>query len=304
MIIFSNYFFFFFLLLLLFSETSILKLVSYDSSHQTSSLPFSVSPVQFTKMSTDNKDSDMISSLYPPPPPYIQFFTDENVKKVSELKKQGKSDDEISELKDLKFLIPPKKPDKPNYRSFGDVWPFEDRFITLKESGVPQLYKGGEKTQDSDEEIFSQERIVELKKLTKSLLLNFLELIGILAKNPNYAFTKIDNIRVILINLHHLLNSYRLHQLRESLILRIEDKVEKDKNTIHEIEQTCESVREKIKLLASTYIPSLEDDSKTNKKGLESSQGNQVNGDGGNDQATDNYENEAVQKLVDSIKKL
>ncbi|VEU20260.1 DEKNAAC101088 [Brettanomyces naardenensis] len=212
-------------------------------------------------MTEENKDG-LVSSLYPPPPPYIRFFTNKNVKKVKDLRSEGKTDEEISNIKDLRFLIPPKQPHRITYRSFGDVWPFEDRFITLKESGVAQLYNGGkegkegeegeeakEEEEEEEEEVFTQERIEELKKLTKSLLLNFLELVGILAKNPNYAFEKIDNIRIVLINLHHLLNSYRLHQSRESLILRIEDRLRQDREIIDKIEKTCQNVETKIRML-------------------------------------------------------
>ncbi len=202
-------------------------------------------------MNNQNNEG-VVSSLYPPPPPYVRFFTDKNIEKIQKLKKEGKTAEEISKIKDLKFLIPPNKPNKPTYRSFGDVWPFEDRFITLKESGVTQLFKGDENENTEDEEVFTVERIQELKKLTKSLLLNFLELVGLLSKNPQHAFNKINNIQIILVNLHHLLNSYRLHQSRESLILRIEEKIRKDKETISKIEQTCENVKAKINMLISS----------------------------------------------------
>ncbi len=202
-------------------------------------------------MSEQNSEG-VVSSLYPPPPPYVRFFTDENIEKVKKLKEDGETEQEISKMKDLKFLIPPTKPGKSTYRSFGDVWPFEDRFITLKESGVTQLFKGNENENQENEEVFTVERIKELKKLTMSLLLNFLELVGLLSKNPQYAFNKINNIQIILINLHHLLNSYRLHQSRESLILRIEEKIRKDQETIDKIERTCENVEAKINMLISS----------------------------------------------------
>lgn len=197
-------------------------------------------------------EEGIVSSLYPPPPPYVKFFTNENVQKVRELRESGTTDEQISEMKDLLFQVPPVQPDRPTYRSFGDVWPFEDRFITLKESGMPQLYPGGDKGDEEEEQVFTQERIEELKKLTKSLLLNFLELVGLLGSNANESFAKIDEIRIVLINLHHLLNSYRLHQSRESLILRIQERVRMDKETIDKIEQTCKTVEDRIKMLVNS----------------------------------------------------
>ncbi|GME98495.1 unnamed protein product [Ambrosiozyma monospora] len=89
----------------------------------------------------DQPPEDLISSLYPPPPPYVKFFTNENVAKVKQLQKEGKTNEDISELKDLRFLVPPKPPARVNYRSFGDIWNFEDKFISLKDSGIQQLYE-------------------------------------------------------------------------------------------------------------------------------------------------------------------
>ncbi|KAG7877007.1 hypothetical protein KL925_005244 [Ogataea polymorpha] len=192
--------------------------------------------------------SDLISSLYPPPPPYVRFFTAENVQRAAELRRQHGPDAEklLSETKDLRFLVPPLPPNKPQYRSFGDIWNFEDKFITLEESGIQQLY---EEAENVEEETFTVERIEELKKMTKSLLLNFLEFTGLLAKNPALAHVKIEQIRVILINLHHLLNSYRLHQSREGLILKMEEKIRNDRETIQKIENTCLQVEERIRSL-------------------------------------------------------
>lgn len=212
-----------------------------------------------------------VSALYPPPPPYFKLFTSENVEKLIELRETGVTDDTIRETVDLKFLIPPIQPDKKQYRSFGDLWWFEDKQVGLKESGVEQIYGDSTPIQDKDdgvtnapkqsedklegndeeEEVFSEFRINELKKMTKSLLLNFLELVGMLAKNPSLAAKKIDHIRTILINIHHLLNSYRLHQSRETLILTMQHKLDETKEEIISIKDTCASVKLKLDLVAS-----------------------------------------------------
>lgn len=198
--------------------------------------------------------TDSVSSLYPPPPPYVKFFTNENVARYNQLKREGKTAAEISQLTDLRFLVPPVQPDRPTYRSFGDVWNFEDRMVSLQESGVQKIYDDEDEIKDDsidEEESFTIVRINQLKKMTKSLLLNFLELVGILSKNPHYSHGKIEEIRILLINLHHLLNSYRLHQSRESLILRIQQKVSDTKDEVEKIRQTCKIVEDKIKLLSN-----------------------------------------------------
>ncbi|OWB56528.1 hypothetical protein B5S28_g2433 [[Candida] boidinii] len=207
---------------------------------------------------------ELVSSLYPPPPPYITFFTEDNHDRLIELRKEGKTDEEISKIRDIKFLVPPSPPDRPSYRSFGDMWNFQDKPVSLEESGVPQLYESTsntkrdagetEDTEETEEEVFTTERINELKKMTKSLLLNFLEFIGIISKNPTYAQEKIENIRVILINIHHLLNSYRLHQSRESLILKFEQKISEDLKSIKKINDTCDLMEKQIKRLVQEEI--------------------------------------------------
>ncbi|KGK37233.1 hypothetical protein JL09_g3626 [Pichia kudriavzevii] len=203
----------------------------------------------------DNPD---IAALYPPPPPFYKFFTCENVSTFNSLRQSGKSDKEISEITRYQIL---------------------DKYVGLKESGVQQIYddasppsagsqantsttenvlienvnKDTENIENEEEieEVFSGTRIDELKKMTKSLLLNYLELVGLLAKNPALAQPKIDHIRTILINIHHLLNSYRLHQSRETLIIKLQKKLEETKTETLGIHDTCSRVEKKLDQLVN-----------------------------------------------------
>lgn len=205
---------------------------------------------------------DEISILYPNPPPYYKAFTAENVAKI-ELKKLGESveqlreDEEVSSSS-LKYLVPPEIPQQQLYHSFGNIWQFKDKFMNLSDAGIQQLYPDPVKTNDEEEDIFTMERIQELKKLTKSLLLNFLELVGLVVKNPYYLNEKVEQTRIILINLHHLLNSYRLHQSREDLILKIEDKISTTEKEVQDINDTVKSIEDKFSQLL-TRIDSIKD---------------------------------------------
>lgn len=116
--------------------------------------------------------------------------------------------------------------------------------------GIAQLYKESDLPNAED----SKFKIEELKKLLKSLLLNFLEIIGVMSVAPEQFSTKIEHIRTILINIHHLLNEYRPHQSRESLILLLEKQVEIKKDEIKEIERVCNEVETKIKALVEEFV--------------------------------------------------
>lgn len=200
-----------------------------------------------------NDDTNDISSLYPPPPPYIKFFTKENLEKLPAYKKQiedelkatgdvshGEKEEEISCA--LDFMIPPPMPKSSKYRAFGSVWQVKDELPDLETLGLTQLYK---KANQYDTNNY-QYKLQELRKLLKSLLLNYLELVGILGINPELYEKKVENIRTILVNIHHLLNEYRPHQSRESLIMLLEEQVEFKKKEIRHIDQVCTQIRERL----------------------------------------------------------
>lgn len=204
-------------------------------------------------MSSDTND---ISFLYPPPPPYIKFFTKENLEKLPEYKKNRKSaagDEELIESP-LDFLVPPPMP-QDQYRAFGSIWQVKDRLPDLEASGLTQLYK----KPDADTSTDYQYKMQQLRRLLKSLLLNYLELVGVLSVNPELYPAKVEHIGTILVNIHHLLNEYRPHQSRESLIMLLEGQVEYKKKEIQQIEQVCQEVREKLGKIQLSNVESGEE---------------------------------------------
>lgn len=145
---------------------------------------------------------------------------------------------------ELKFLSPPIPPSGTHYRGYGNIWSFEDKLPSLKSSNWQQLYN------DDDEQITSETKIKELHKLMDSLLLNFLELISIISINPNLFESKVKDISLILININHLLNTYRPHQLRESLIMLLKKQIEMKQLEIGQIDSVTREITEKILKLA------------------------------------------------------
>ena len=63
------------------------------------------------------------------------------------------------------------------------------------------------------------DRKKELRKLNHSVLVNFLDLIDILIKCPESPKRdeKIEDINLLFIHMHHLINEFRPHQARETL---------------------------------------------------------------------------------------
>lgn len=91
----------------------------------------------------------------------------------------------------------------------------DDKLPTLEEQGIVNLPATGP---PSSRDAKHYDGAFELKRLVKSLLLNFLELCGTLARSPAGAEAKIQDLRTLFINMHHVLNEYRPHQARESAI--------------------------------------------------------------------------------------
>merc|ERR1712106_147258 len=79
---------------------------------------------------------------------------------------------------------------------------------SLESQGIKRLYSA----KDID-------RKKELRKLNNSILVNFLDLIDILIKCPESPKReeKMDDINLLFIHMHHLVNEFRPHQARETL---------------------------------------------------------------------------------------
>lgn len=119
---------------------------------------------------------------------------------------------------------------------------------SLKEQGIEQLYPSPPATDAGGEEAALTKdgrplnHAYYLLKISKSLLLNFLEFVGILAVAPEQFEPKLEDIRNLFINAHHLLNLYRPHQARESLILMMEEQLERTRNEIQDMDKIKERV--------------------------------------------------------------
>lgn len=207
----------------------------------------------FSKDLVSTMSEDLISSLYPAPPPYYKYFTQENLSKLTEWRANA-NDENVP--KGLTFLIPPTQPEGSHYSGYGNIWQFEDKLPSLKDLGLRQLYP------EDDESITSKVKIHELRRLMDLLLLNFLELIGTMSIEPAQFHVKIEDLKLVLININHLLNTYRPHQTRESLIMLLKKQIDKKKRDIAQVEAITNEIKSSIANLASEVSETVEIETK------------------------------------------
>ncbi|KAL1489935.1 hypothetical protein ABEB36_013861 [Hypothenemus hampei] len=138
-------------------------------------------------------DSIQVSSLPPPPIQYMNQYTDEMIRKGRAPK--------------------PPPPIQDTYHMFGNTFNTEESIIRpLESQGIKRLYP----------QHFDRRR--ELKKLNQSLLANFLDLLDLLVNCPDSPkrTEKVEDLSLLFIHIHHLLNEFRPHQARETLRVMME----------------------------------------------------------------------------------
>ncbi|KAF9170852.1 Mediator of RNA polymerase II transcription subunit 7 [Mortierella sp. AD011] len=181
-------------------------------------------------------------AAFPAPPYYFQRYTQENINLLEKAKADPENAEITKSLEALSFPIlalePPPPVKKGAYWMFGRAWPVQDSLATLEEQGIEQLYPKG-----------SIDRVKELKKLNHSAVFNFLELVHTLSTSPGEFATKVDQIRVIFINMHHIINEYRPHQARETLKLMMEDQLNRKKKETAALRKTCTDLRKQLATL-------------------------------------------------------
>ncbi|KAL4937180.1 mediator of RNA polymerase II transcription subunit 7 [Aspergillus oleicola] len=213
-----------------------------------------------------------LNTAFAPPPPLWKHFTPENLQKLENIKKeQSKGEDGNPKRKDwspaelrtltvppeLRFLVPPEIPSK-QYSVFGEAQNLSTALPSLEEQGITQLYPSDPKPSANSESASQPAQPLNhayyLFKISKSLLLNFLEFVGILSVAPDQFEPKVEDIRNLFINAHHLLNLYRPHQARESLIMMMEEQLSRTKEEIQLMDKLKEELTTVLGQLAAEGV--------------------------------------------------
>uniref|UniRef100_U5EWJ2 Mediator of RNA polymerase II transcription subunit 7 n=1 Tax=Corethrella appendiculata TaxID=1370023 RepID=U5EWJ2_9DIPT len=178
-----------------------------------------------------NSDTIQVSSLPLPPAQYINLYSDENVRKN-------------------RIPKPPPAPTS-DYSMFGSSFNNDDNIIRpLESQGFKRLYP-----QHCD-------RRKELKKLNHSLLVNFLDLIDLLVNYPDSPrrSEKIDDLTLLFVHIHHLLNEFRPHQARETLRVMLEMQKRQRLETAQRFQKHLEKVRDLVKTAFSSLTDQTDSD--------------------------------------------
>jgi mediator of RNA polymerase II transcription subunit 7 len=219
-------------------------------------------------------DADLLIAPLPPPPPFFQHFTTGNLEKLSAIQTENQLDtltddgapaqlsaEQILALPiELRYLIPPEPPaDSDEFKVFGAVTSVKgtDSFAkamefisrslggdyTLTDWTYEKLYAS---TDASSSAAATTSRQKDLFGFNRSLTVAYLELLGILSVNPTseQKDQKLRDILTLVTNMHALINEYRPHQARETLILEMERQVERKKREIEGVRKMRERVRE------------------------------------------------------------
>ncbi|KAM7208322.1 MED7 domain containing protein [Naviculisporaceae sp. PSN 640] len=214
-------------------------------------------------MSETQPDPSKVTALYPDPPPFWKDFTDENLARFHTLKQQyaaqhGWDVDTITRIPDipddLTYLQPPAEPADLRWKVFDEPQTLDHELQSLEAAGIQRLASG--EIQIQGEHL---DRAFELKRIAKSMLLNFLELIGLMGHNMQHAMDKVEDLRVLFLNFHHYLNEYRPHQAREQLIQLMQDQLDAKRAETAAIRAVVDKAKRALEGLGSMDIPAVQD---------------------------------------------
>ncbi|KAJ3660027.1 hypothetical protein Zmor_011683 [Zophobas morio] len=180
-----------------------------------------------------SSEAIQVSSLPLPPMQYVNHYTDEMIRR-------GRAPR-------------PPPPIQDNYHMFGNAFNTEESIIRpLESQGIKRLYP------------LHFDRRRELKKLNQSLLANFLDLLDLLVNCPDSPrrAEKVEDLSLLFIHIHHLLNEFRPHQARETLRVMMELQRRQRIETANRFQKHLDKVMEILQQAIQSLPEPMEIDSK------------------------------------------
>ncbi|EXJ95436.1 hypothetical protein A1O1_00557 [Capronia coronata CBS 617.96] len=184
-------------------------------------------------MADQEQQQQLPEAPFPAPPPFWKHFTVANEDRLKQIEATEGSSPAKLPLP-LAYLRPPPAPpaSAEYYTTFGQKQVIDP----TKPSSLPR-----------EQLLFNPDdpnlnHAVLLSRLTKSLLLNFLELTSILSLDPTKHVEKMEDIRQLVLNIHVVINMYRPHQARESVKEMLEEVLVNGQKEIDE----CDRLKERV----------------------------------------------------------
>ncbi|KAK6437239.1 Mediator of RNA polymerase II transcription subunit 7 [Oleoguttula sp. CCFEE 5521] len=177
--------------------------------------------------------------FYPAPPFFYTHFTQSNLTQLSDIRREQSQEtrdgdalgsaplDTTSLPQDLRYLVPPSPPVGGKARAFNTEVGLDIPQQTLADYNIESLVHDTPEIRSNPQPY--------LISLARSMLTTFLALTGVLSEDPTQYAEKVEDLRVLLHNMHELINQYRPHQARETLILMMEERVERLRGEIRDI---------------------------------------------------------------------
>jgi mediator of RNA polymerase II transcription subunit 7 len=132
-------------------------------------------------------------------------------------------------FKQVASLTPPP-PTIGTYEMFGSIFQQPDTIPALSSLSQTQLYPDETLLPNSDPSIKQ-----ELTKLNHTLLITFARLVKTMAVAPLESEVKIEEIRVLLVNIHHLINTLRPIQARQGLESMMKEQIRRKRDAAEEM---------------------------------------------------------------------
>ncbi|KAK7185652.1 hypothetical protein PSPO01_08338 [Paraphaeosphaeria sporulosa] len=214
------------------------------------------------------EDEDVLTSYFPAPPPFYKHFTPKNLDALSQFKTTHSIDEDAALTTqqllqlptELRYLVPPAPPSpSAAYSVFGKkttLHALEDypdtmaairsRLLTHPVSGDPVLDWTYEQLYPSSPTWSSLDRQAYLFRFLRSIVLSYIELLGIMAQDPTSEAKdeKLKDVLTLALNMHALVNEYRPHQARETLIREMERQGERKRGEVEGVRRMGERVEE------------------------------------------------------------
>ncbi|RQM16000.1 hypothetical protein DD237_004449 [Peronospora effusa] len=147
----------------------------------------------------------------------------------------------------------PPKPMKPTYHMFGSPYSTQDV--------VPDLLQPGKKlyASERDDTDVLMDYKAPMKKINHSLLANFVKLIDVLIKKPSLFNEKLDEMELLFLNMHNLINAFRPHQARETVIQILKTQVQNRRDAARDIRRTIDESRQAVERVHGELHESTDD---------------------------------------------